>query len=822
MYPLSFMFVIANLLLFFSQFSDATDTLALSQCLADGSTLVSKDGSFELGFFSPGSSRNRYLGIWYKNIPVKTFVWVANRNSPINDTFGLLMINNSGNLTLRSKSMGNVVWSSNSTKAALKSPVLQLLDSGNLVLREGNGENSGIYIWQSFDYPTDTLLPGMKFGVNLKTGLDRRLTSWKSTDDPSPGDFVWKMQPHGNPEYNILKGSKIYFRSAPWNGISYSGNPQLRSNNIFNFSFVNTEEEIYYIYYLEKKSVISRIVINQTSNRRERYTWDEASVSWNLYAYVPNDYCDFYNHCGPYGNCIGDASPICQCLKGFVPKSPDQWNSGALSDGCKHNKSLGCSKGTGDGFLKFRGLKLPDTTYSWVNKSMNLEECRAKCLQNCSCTAYTSFDIREGDSGCAIWFYDLIDIREIPGGGQDLYVRMSASELAGIHDVKHEVDKKILVIIILAIAVISGIVVVIYCSRKSMSKFKEKKEEIDESESSEEDMELPLFDLVIISHATNKFSDSNKLGEGGFGPVYKGTLIDGKEIAVKRLSKNSGQGVKEFKNEVKLIVKLQHRNLVKLLGCCIEGDERMLIYEYMPNKSLNSFIFDQTRGKALDWSKRFKILCGIARGLLYLHQDSRLRIIHRDLKASNVLLDKDMNPKISDFGIAKTFGADQTEGNTNRVIGTFGYMAPEYATDGLFSVKSDVFSFGILMLEIISGKKSRGFYHPNHRLNLVGHTWKLWKEGKLLELVDPVLREACHLSEVKRCIHISLLCVQHHAEDRPSMASVVLMLGSEIAMAQPKEPGFFKDKGPLEAESSSTNIESSSTNEISLSLLDAR
>ncbi|XP_057992992.1 receptor-like serine/threonine-protein kinase SD1-7 [Hevea brasiliensis] len=149
-------------------------------------------------------------------------------------------------------------------------------------------------------------------------------------------------------------------------------------------------------------------------------------------------------------------------------------------------------------------------------------------------------------------------------------------------------------------------------------------------------------------------------------------------------------------------------------------------------------------------------------------------------------------------------------------------MAPEYATDGLFSVKSDVFSFGILMLEIISGKKSRGFYHPNHRLNLVGHTWKLWKEGKLLELVDPVLREACHLSEVKRCIHISLLCVQHHAEDRPSMASVVLMLGSEIAMAQPKEPGFFKDKGPLEAESSSTNIESSSTNEISLSLLDAR
>ncbi|KAM0063417.1 putative protein kinase RLK-Pelle-DLSV family [Helianthus debilis subsp. tardiflorus] len=198
-----------------------------------------------------------------------------------------------------------------------------------------------------------------------------------------------------------------------------------------------------------------------------------------------------------------------------------------------------------------------------------------------------------------------------------------------------------------------------------------------------EDLELPLFSLSTILHATNNFSFNNKLGEGGFGPVYKGVLEDGQEIAVKRLAKTSTQGLHEFKNEVISISKLQHQNLVKLLGCCIEGDEKMLIYEYMPNRGLDSFIFDTTPKELLGWRARYHIINGIARGLLYLHQDSRLRIIHRDLKASNILLDKDMNPKISDFGMARIFEGDQIEANTNRVVGTYGYMAPEYAGDGI-------------------------------------------------------------------------------------------------------------------------------------------
>ncbi|KAL3612530.1 hypothetical protein D5086_003550, partial [Populus alba] len=240
-------------------------------------------------------------------------------------------------------------------------------------------------------------------------------------------------------------------------------------------------------------------------------------------------------------------------------------------------------------------------------------------------------------------------------------------------------------------------------------------------DSTDKDLELPVFDFATIAIATSNFSDDNKLGEGGYGPVYKGTLKDGKEVAVKRLSKTSTQGLDEFKNEVICIAKLQHRNLVRLLGCCIESEEKMLVYEYMPNGSLDTFIFDKKQGKLLEWSMRHNVINGIARGLLYLHQDSRLRIIHRDLKASNILLDFEMNPKISDFGMARSFGGNEIQGNTKRVVGTYGYMSPEYAIDGLFSIKSDVFSFGVLVLEIVNGKRNRGFFHPDHKHNLLGH-----------------------------------------------------------------------------------------------------
>ncbi|KAG5224922.1 G-type lectin S-receptor serine/threonine-protein kinase [Salix suchowensis] len=322
---------------------------------------------------------------------------------------------------------------------------------------------------------------------------------------------------------------------------------------------------------------------------------------------------------------------------------------------------------------------------------------------------------------------------------------------------------------------------------------------IDAEELNEEDkkgIDVPFFDLDSILAATDYFSEENKLGRGGFGPVYKGKFPGGQEIAIKRLSSVSGQGLEEFKSEVILIARLQHRNLVRLVGYCIKGVEKILLYEYMPNKSLDSFIFDRAPGILLNWETRFDIILGVARGLLYLHQDSRLRIIHRDMKTSNILLDAEMNPKISDFGLARMFEGKQTEGSTNRVVGTYGYMAPEYALDGLFSVKSDVFSFGVVVIEILSGKRNGGYFNSDEAQSLLVYAWRFWREDKALDLMDKTLHESCNTNEFLRCLNAALLCVQDDPADRPTMSNVVVMLSSEAAnLPVPKKPAFSIRRG---------------------------
>ncbi|CAA7392129.1 unnamed protein product [Spirodela intermedia] len=301
-----------------------------------------------------------------------------------------------------------------------------------------------------------------------------------------------------------------------------------------------------------------------------------------------------------------------------------------------------------------------------------------------------------------------------------------------------------------------------------------------------------LFDFRTLKIATRNFSEANKLGEGGFGPVYKGLLPDGQQIAVKRLSKRSGQGLAELRNEVVLVAKLQHRNLVRLLGFCLEEEEKMVIYEYLPNRSLDNFLFDPIKRHVLDWERRYKLIEGIARGLVYLHEDSRLRVIHRDLKASNVLLDENMNPKISDFGLAKLFGMDETHRNTSRIAGTHGYMAPEYVIRGHFSPKLDVFSFGILTLEIVTGQRNNIVSCDSENpIDLVSYVWHHWNEGTTLEVVDQSIADQCPRHEVIRCIHMGLLCIQSDPSDRPNMSEVALMLSSfSVTLLAPSKPAF--------------------------------
>ncbi|XP_060189721.1 cysteine-rich receptor-like protein kinase 44 isoform X3 [Lycium barbarum] len=302
------------------------------------------------------------------------------------------------------------------------------------------------------------------------------------------------------------------------------------------------------------------------------------------------------------------------------------------------------------------------------------------------------------------------------------------------------------------------------------------------------------YDFSTIRAATDNFSNANKLGQGGFGPVYKGKLQNEQEVAVKRLSADSGQGDLEFKNEVLLVARLQHRNLVRLLGFCLDGTERLLVYEFAPNASLDHFLFDSIKRRQLDWERRSKIIGGIAKGILYLHEDSRLRIIHRDLKASNVLLDAEMNPKISDFGMARLFTLDETQGNTSRIVGTYGYMAPEYAMHGQFSVKSDVFSFGVLVLEILSGQKNTCFRNGESLEDLLSYqAWSSWRNGTTINFIDPMLRGTSGLvRDIMRCVHIALLCVQENVVDRPTMAAVVLMLSSlSLSLPVPSVPAYY-------------------------------
>ncbi|GLT83177.1 hypothetical protein SLE2022_014820 [Rubroshorea leprosula] len=299
------------------------------------------------------------------------------------------------------------------------------------------------------------------------------------------------------------------------------------------------------------------------------------------------------------------------------------------------------------------------------------------------------------------------------------------------------------------------------------------------------------YDFATVQVATNNFSEQNKLGQGGFGTVYKGRLPSGEDIAVKRLSGNSRQGDIEFKNEVLLVAKLQHRNLVRLLGFCLEGEERLLIYEFVQNSGLDQFIFDPIKRAQLDWERRYGIILGIGRGLLYLHEDSRLRIIHRDLKASNILLDEDMNAKIADFGMARLFIRDETQGNTSKIVGTYGYMAPEYATRGQFSIKSDVFSFGVLILEIVSSRKNSWFENEDTE-DLLCWAWRNWKEGTALNLIDPTLRNDSRTNQMLICIHIGLLCIQENVAYRPTMSSVVHVLNdNSTTLPVPSQPAFL-------------------------------
>ncbi|XP_021312353.1 G-type lectin S-receptor-like serine/threonine-protein kinase At4g27290 isoform X2 [Sorghum bicolor] len=791
-----------------SDLTARTDIIFQNQSISDGQTLVSMGKEFVLGFFSPGASSNRYVGIWHNDVSERRAVWVANRNNPFQDTFGILKFDNNSNLIV-------LDGRGNSFTVAYGRGVQDveaaILDNGNFVLR--SIRNQAKIIWQSFDFPTDTWLPEMNIILGSK------LTSWKSYDDPAVGDYSFGLDVTNALQLIILWKGNNYWTFGPWNATLKSLIPELKYIPVTPVSFQCGN--LTCTYTSNPSDTMAKIVLDPNGSLNIAQ-FSPGTESWTLLWRQPAS-CEVSNLCGGFGICNNNMltndpmSSLCRCPKGFAQQDIITGNTWK---GCTRQIQLQCN---GDRFMNMSSMRLPDSRVKL--STMGENKCQLECMTNCSCTAYT-YSVLDG---CSLWYGNLTNMQDGYNGSGvgTLYLRVAASELESSNSSGHK--------LLWMAGVLPSVGFLIFCLilfiwiRRSKNKGKGKQDghhsvmtsdAIKLWEGEETSSYFATFSFSQIRNATDKFSTENMLGEGGFGPVYKGHLPDGREIAVKRLAANSGQGLPEFKNEVLLIARLQHTNLVRLLGCCIEEEEMLLVYEYMPNKSLDFFLFEKSRRALLDWEMRMNIIEGVAQGLIYLHKHSRLRIIHRDLKASNILLDTDMNPKISDFGMARIFDPKGTQANTKRVVGTYGYMAPEYAMAGNFSTKSDVFSYGVLLLEIISGMKNAGSRRHGNSVSLLGYAWELWNEGRCHELIDKPLHGRCPENVALRCIHVSLLCVQEQAADRPSMTEVISMItnGSAI-LPDPKQPGFLSMLVPNETDIAE---ETCSLNGLSVTILDGR
>ncbi|XP_019093650.1 PREDICTED: G-type lectin S-receptor-like serine/threonine-protein kinase SD1-29 [Camelina sativa] len=777
--------------------------------LSIGQTLSSPSGFYELGFFSPNNTRNQYVGIWFKKIVPRVVVWVANRDTPVTSSAANLTISINGSLILL-EGKQYVIWSTGEGLTSNKCHA-ELLDTGNLVVVD---DVSGEKLWQSFENLGNTMLPQSSLMYDIPNGKKRVLTTWKSNNDPSRGEFSLEITPQIPTQGLIRRGSAPYWRCGPWAKTRFSGISGIDASYVSPFSVVQDIGAGTGTFSYSTLRNYNLSYVKLTPDGHMKILWDDGKT-WMLHLSLPDNPCDLYGRCGPNGLCVRSNPPKCECVKGFVPKSDEEWRKGNWTSGCVRRTLLSCqadsslkTKGKDtDIFYRMTDVKTPDLHQ--FASFLNAEQCYQGCLGNCSCTAFAYIS----GIGCLVWNGELVDTVQFLTSGETLFIRLASSELAGSSRRK----------VIVGTTVSLSIFVILVVAAFLLRRYRAKQNDARKKGFEPQDVSgVNFFEMHTIRTATNNFSSSNKLGQGGFGPVYKGKLVDGKEIAVKRLASSSGQGTEEFMNEITLISKLQHRNLVRLLGYCIEGEEKLLIYEFMVNKSLDIFIFDSSLKFELDWPKRFNIIQGIARGLLYLHRDSRLRVIHRDLKVSNILLDKKMNPKISDFGLARMFQGTQYQDNTRRVVGTLGYMSPEYAWAGLFSEKSDIYSFGVLLLEIISGKKISRFIYGDESKGLLAYTWDAWLETGGSNLLDRDLTDTCQAYEVARCVQIGLLCVQHEAADRPNTLQVLSMITSTTDLPIPKQPIFavhtLNDLPMLDAQSH----DFFSANEITQSMIQGR
>ncbi|XP_071698441.1 G-type lectin S-receptor-like serine/threonine-protein kinase SD2-5 [Rutidosis leptorrhynchoides] len=705
----------------------------------DGLFLISNSSVFGFGFNKNTDVTSFTLGIIH--ITTSRIIWSANKDFPV-DYSDNFLFGSDGNAYLQSN--GNVVWSTNTAKNGVSS--MQLLDSGNLVLLKDDGS----VVWQSFNHPTNTLMPkqdfvkGMKLVSNMKNNLSFSLQI-KTDDLMLFGDFntpqpYWSM---GKDKRRIINNNGGDTNSATIEANSwrfYDENKVLLSQFVFadesdgdNSTWVAVLEDDGFVKFYDLQSQIT------ASNQ------------------IPDDPCSRPQACPSYFVCQNVNT--CQCAIGLAQlKCKPQLASSCNESLSKDSLSL---VKAGENITYFAlGFVSPDS-------KTDLDGCKTSCLNNCTCSAMF---FNNSSGNC--YLFDKIGNfkRTTNGGNMETYVKIVGTQSVSSQGQKNKKQSTKVVIVVFVIVSLSAFVVIglVVVGVRYYNKTNESSDEISEEDTFLENISgMPVrFSYKDLQQATNDFT--TKLGQGGFGSVYRGVLNDGTQIAVKRLE-GIGQGKKEFRAEVSMIGSIHHHHLVKLKGFCAEGKYRLLVYEYMGNGSLDRWLFGDV---SLDWDTRYDIAIGTAKGLAYLHEECDVKIIHCDIKPENVLLDDHFLAKVSDFGLAKLMTREQSHVFTT-LRGTRGYLAPEWITNYAISEKSDVYSYGMVLLEIISGRKN---YNSSETLNFPAYAFKMMGEGKVKELLDEKMKVDENDERVVIATHVALWCIQDDMNLRPSMPKVVRML----------------------------------------------
>ncbi|CAN1232107.1 G-type lectin S-receptor-like serine/threonine-protein kinase At2g19130 [Linum perenne] len=733
----------------------AIDVINSTQSLTGNQTLVSAGGVFELGFFKPGKSERYYIGIWYKQVSPQTVIWVANRYSPVSDRFSSeLKISDDGELALFDGGANDTTWSKSTYLSYTynsSSSVSWTKEISSYYQLMGRRLLLHFHLLRSGRASTSLGIPGF---------LVARLDSTRLLDQ-------MHFSLHGRTEKIPLQNERY---------ITFSEYNRTQIDKIVE---EESDRKIQQLYSMHKSKysndyLLSRYVVD-AGGLIQLLIWLDSAKQWMPIWKYPRSKCGIGGYyCGAYGSCTEKSSPVCHCLKGFVPRTQDDYSSDFFYSGCYRRSPLQCQNP--DWFLPYYNVRLPD--YPKITSAASSQDCETACFGSCSCNAY-SYDEKKQ---CFHWYGLFFNLQEDVPNGTTIYIKLAASEFSS----SDKNNKFAIMIGSVVGSIVLLLVLVLYINLRWRDHIMPSPKNLMEGF-------LAAFTYRHLKIYTKNFSC--KLGEGGFGSVYKGTLPDSSVVAVKKLESinfRRAENHKQFLAEVRTLGAIQHLNLVGLRGFSSDNNTMMLVYDYMPNGSVASHLFKgNDDSNILDWKMRYNIALGTARGLAYIHEKCRECIIHCDIKPDNVLLDSEFQPKVADFGMAKLFGRDFSRVITT-LRGTIGYLAPEWISGEAITAKADVYSYGMVLLELVSGMRN------SQRHVCVGHYFPVWvanvlnEGGNVADLLDPKLQGNADVEELERVCRVGVWCIQDDESQRPTMSQVVYFLEQVLEVNIPPVPRILQ------------------------------